>query len=96
VQSGIEAIVLTPLNPHSLTHRPIVVEADTHIEITAKKVNAGTTAILDGQVLQPLSAGDRVRIRRHSAKVRVVHNPLHPLWHKLIGKLRWGQAPTYT
>ncbi|HEY3243644.1 MAG TPA: NAD(+)/NADH kinase [Phycisphaerae bacterium] len=95
VQSGVEAIVLTPLTPHSLTHRPVVVEAEHEIEITAKRVNSGTTAIIDGQVLCPLAVGDRVRLRRSATRLKVVRNPQYPPWHKLVSKLRWGQAPTY-
>ncbi len=96
VQSGVEAFVLSPLNPHSLTHRPLVVEADTDVEIVAHSVNPGTTAIIDGQVACPLARGHRVRIRQHPATFKIVHNPLYPPWHKLITKLSWGQAPTYS
>jgi len=93
VQSGVDAIVITPLNPHSLTHRPLVVERDSRIEIHARRVNPGTTAIVDGQVSTPLATGDRVLIRRFEADFVVVRNPRYTRWHKLVSKLHWGHGP---
>ncbi len=93
VQPGVKAIVLTPLSPHSLTHRPLVVERKCQIEITFRRMNHGTTLIVDGQVAHTLSPGDTVSIRRHEANFHVVHNPGHPQWYNLVTKLNWGQAP---
>ena len=95
MQPGVDAIVLTPMNPHSLTHRPIVIERDAVIDIVASAVNERTAAIIDGQVLCGLSNGDRVTIKRFSADFMVVRNPLYASWHKLVTKLHWGQAPDY-
>lgn len=95
VQSGIPAMVLTPLCPHSLTHRPLVIESDSVIEVIARSVNPGTTAIIDGQTSCPLSPGDRVIIRRFDTDFLLVHNPLYPKWHNLTTKLHWGQGPDY-
>jgi len=95
MQSDVDAIVLTPLCPHSLTHRPLVIERQAVIEILAVRVNEGTTAIIDGQVSRPLRIGDRVTIRRFHQDFMVVANPLYAKWHKLVGKLHWGRSPSY-
>jgi len=95
MQPGLEAIILTPLNPHSLTHKPLVIEREAQIEITALTVNEGTTAIIDGQVSCSLAKGDRVVIRRFDSDLLVVRNPKHTLWDKLVGKFHWGRAPNY-
>jgi len=95
VQPGVDAIVLTPLAPHSLTHKPIVVERSAKIEIVAERVNDGTTVILDGQVSFPMGPGDRVSIRRFQKDFLIVRNPLHAQWHHLVTKLHWGQSPNY-
>jgi len=95
VQPAVDAIVLTPLNPHSLTHRPLVIEQTSVIEIHAIAVNPGTTAILDGQVSFPVRPDDRVQVRRFSADVLIVRNPRYPRWHKLTNKLHWGRAPNF-
>ncbi len=94
MQSGVEAIVLTPLSPHSLTHRPLVVEREAVIEVIAREVNEGTTAIIDGQVSCPLKRGDRVTIRRFESDFLLVRNPLHAKWHNLTTKLHWGRSPS--
>jgi len=95
MQPGVEAIILTPLNPHSLTHKPLVVEREAEIEIKALCVNAGTTAIIDGQVSCPLAEGDRVVVKRSASDLLLVRNPKHALWNKLVDKFHWGRAPNY-
>ncbi|MEE9293983.1 MAG: NAD(+)/NADH kinase [Phycisphaerae bacterium] len=95
MQPGVDAIVLTPLSPHSLTHKPLVIERESVIDIVARDVNEGTTAIIDGQVSCPLQPGDCVTIRRFDTDFLLVHNPLYPKWHNLMTKLHWGQAPSY-
>lgn len=95
MQCGVEAMVLTPLCSHSLTHKPLVIERDAEIDILACTVNDGTTAIIDGQVSCPLRAGDRVVVKRFDRDCLVVHNPLFTGWHKLVNKLHWGKAPGY-
>ena len=94
MQPGVDAMILTPLCPHSLTHRPLVIERGSVIDIVAHTVNAGTTAIVDGQVSCPLNPGDRVTIRRFDADLQLVHNPLYAKWHNLVTKLHWGRPPS--
>jgi NAD+ kinase len=93
MQPGVEAIILTPMNPHSLTHKPLVVEREAVIKIDALQVNPGTTLIIDGQVSCPMLQGDQVVIKRFATDLLVVRNPLHSTWHKLTSKLHWGRAP---
>lgn len=95
MQPGVDAIILTPLCPHSLTHKPLVVERESVIEIVADEVNKGTTAIIDGQVSFPLQMGDRLTVRRFDSDFLLVHNPLYAKWHNLVTKLHWGRAPNY-
>ncbi|MGD2109529.1 MAG: NAD(+)/NADH kinase [Phycisphaerae bacterium] len=95
MQPGVDAIILTPLCAHSLTHKPLVIERESVIEIVATEVNEGTTAIIDGQVSCPLETGDRLTIRRFDHDFLLVHNPLYARWHNLVTKLHWGRAPNY-
>ena len=95
MQGAVMGIVLCPLCPHSLTHRPLVVEHEAQIEITVQQANVGTTALVDGQVSFPLQAGDRLAIKRFSSNFNLVRNPAYPEWHGLVTKLRWGQSPSY-
>lgn len=91
VQSEIRAIVLTPISPHSLTHRPLVVNGDATIDVVARQVNPGTTMVIDGQVSLPMSAGERLTVRRHPHPFQLVNNPGKPRWDTLTRKLKWGQ-----
>ena len=95
VQPGVDAIVLTPMSPHSLTHKPLVIERESVIDIHATEVNEGTMATIDGQVPCPLRPGDRVTVKRFNADYLLVHNPLYAKSHNLIAKLHWGRAPNY-
>jgi len=91
LMADVESIVLTPLNPHSFTHRPIVISAASRLDITPVHVNPGTTAIIDGQVERPLRAADRVHIRLSPHRWCIIRNPQRPQWHNLVTKLRWGR-----
>lgn len=93
LQPGLDAIILTPVNSHSLTHKPLVVERNSVITIQANQVNEGTTAMVDGQVASPLKLGDRVIIQRYESDFLVVRNSQSSTWNKLINKLHWGRAP---
>ena len=93
VQAGVHAIVLTPLCPHSLTHKPLVIEYNSRIEIVAKEINTGSTAIIDGQESCLLEVDDRVVVTRSPVPLHTVRNPLYPNWNKLVTKLQWGQSP---
>lgn len=95
VQPDVDAMIVTPLNPHSLTHKPIVVNCQSKVEITTLVVNEGTTAIIDGQESHALRKGDHVIIRRYANDFLLVRNSRHGRWHNLITKLHWGQPPKY-
>src|SRR5690606_34408863 len=47
VQSEVPAIIITPISPHSLTHRPLVVAGDAVVEVHARQVNGGTSVVID-------------------------------------------------
>jgi len=91
LMADVHSIVLTPLNPHSLTHRPVVVNATSRITVKANVVNPGTTAIMDGQVQCPVRTGDRVHVGQSEHRWQFVRHPRRPLWHNLVTKLRWGR-----
>ncbi len=91
LQSEIPAIVLSPIAPHSLTHRPLVVAGHAAVEVVARQVNAGTTAVVDGQVVMPLVAGDCLTVRQGPRDFLLVRNPAQPRWYTLTKKLKWGQ-----
>ncbi len=70
--SDISAIVITPLSPHTLSFRPIVISADSVVEIRAVRVNEGTTILLDGQVMHRLGVDDVITVERDNGAFLVV------------------------
>lgn len=95
LSADLSAIVITPLCPHSLSFRPIVINADSILEIQPVRVNKGTTINLDGQVSHKLQAGDVVKVQRHHGSFLVVNNPVRTQWDTLAGKLNWAEKPKY-
>jgi len=90
-----EAMVITPICPHSLSFRPIVINADSKVDVFGIRVNEGTTVSIDGQVSCRLSVGDVVRVERHKGNFLVVNNPLRTQWDTLATKLNWAEKPKY-
>jgi NAD+ kinase len=96
VLSGkMEAMVITPICPHSLSFRPIVINADSRVEVFGIRMNEGTTVSIDGQFSCRLSTKDVVKIERHRGVFLVVNNPLRTQWDTLATKLRWAEKPKY-
>jgi NAD+ kinase len=74
IHPALEAVVLVPICPHTLTHRPIVVKADSVIEVVLNAANTTQTQITcDGQVSLAIESGDRIVIRKKDRKVRLIH-----------------------
>jgi len=91
LQPETQAMVLSPISAHSLTHRPLVFAGDSVIEVVACSVNDGTTLVIDGQVSLPVHVDDRITVRRWPGDFLLVRNPGQPKWHTLTTKLKWGR-----
>ncbi|MDG4595155.1 MAG: NAD(+) kinase [Candidatus Contendobacter sp.] len=97
IHPGLEAVVLVPICPHTLTHRPIVVKADSVIEVVLNSANTTEAQITcDGQISLAIEPGDHVLIRKKSRKVRLVHPLNHDYFELLRAKLNWGLRPEAT
>src|SRR5688500_3979908 len=93
VAASVRALVVTPLSPHSVTHKPAVVEDSSVIEIVAERVNPGTTCILDGHILTPIREGDRIQIKRGPYELLLVRHPAAGDWDALRRMHLW-KMPT--
>jgi NAD+ kinase len=96
LSANLSALVLTPICPHSLSFRPIVIGADRRIEIVPLRVNQQTSLLLDGQVQNQLQTEDVIRVQKHDGRFLVVNNPLRTQWDTLVSKLHWAGKPRYT
>ncbi len=90
-----QAMAITPICPHSLSFRPIVIRADSIVEIRGVRFNEGTTVSIDGQVSLKLGINDVVRVERERRDFLVVNNPLRSEWDTLAAKLGWAEKPKY-
>jgi NAD+ kinase len=92
---SIDAICITPICPHSLSFRPIVMSSQNRVIMRAQRVNKGTTLFCDGQESVVLKGGDRIVIRRADKDVQLVENPDAREWRTLAEKLNWAASPKY-
>lgn len=95
INPDVESFCITPICPHSLSFRPVVVSSKSTVVVSAVRVNSGTTLFCDGQASTPLSGGERVIIRRNRADVLLVENPREREWRTLAEKLNWATGPRY-
>jgi len=88
---SLEALLLLPICPHTLSSRPIVVTADSDVEIRiCRHIDEVGQVVCDGQNNIDVAAGDRVRIRRKDERMRLLHPADYDYYHILREKLHWG------
>ena len=93
IHPRVDAFVLTPIAPHTLTNRPVVIPGSEVIEV--RPLIDGTAdeifVTYDGQAGYPLEPGDEVRIRTATQKLRLVKAPARSYFEVLREKLKWGE-----
>jgi NAD+ kinase len=89
------AFVITPICPHTLTHRPLVDSADRVYTITVSRSAGQALVIVDGQEAIPLSPQHRVTVRRAPVSFGLVKVPGQSFYQALRDKLRWAVPPNY-
>ncbi len=94
VAPDVEALVITPICPHSLSFRPIVASRADKLRLTLHESNPGTTLVLDGQESRTLAAGSQVEIRAYDKSLKLIRNPAMGYWKRLAHKLHWAAGPT--
>ena len=87
---SVDALVVTPVAAHSLTHRPLVVPGTSQIEIVVNTGQDEAYLSIDGQVGMPMSDGDRVTCRKSEHQVKLLRIQ-GTFFDVLRAKLKWGQ-----
>jgi len=87
----VSAFLVTPICPHTLTNRPLVVPDTSRIEVTFVGPGEPVTLTLDGQVGIAIEPGDRVEIARAKQRLRLVRAPERTYYQILRDKLKWGE-----
>ena len=85
-----DAVVLTPIAPHTPSNRPIVVPGAQRIEV-ALLIDQEVMLTMDGQVGVPLRERDVVEVQKAAARIRLVRFPQKDFFSVLRTKLKWGQ-----
>ncbi len=89
---NLEALVLVPICPHTMSNRPIVVHSSSTIEVVvAEHSQPYAQVTCDGQVNLGLTAGDQVVIKTSPRPVRLIHPAGHDHFKLLRAKLHWGR-----
>ena len=88
----LEALIATPICPHTLAVRPLVLPPDAEITVEVGEASEDTLLTLDGQVGAALKAGDRIKARRSERSVQLVRLPGRHFFSVLRKKLKWGDV----
>ena len=93
VHPSVDAMLLTPIAPHTLTNRPIVIPGGSHVQVRPI-MDAGDEVFVtfDGQSGFPLRRDDAVSIRRAARPIRIVKSSRRTYFELLREKLKWGGA----
>jgi len=91
ISPALHCLVISPICPHMLTNRPIIVSDDALIRIEVKFQNEEVALTADGQIGMPLLGGDVVEIRRSAHPALLVLSPTKDYFQILRTKLKWGE-----
>jgi NAD+ kinase len=90
VHPKIHAIVITPICPHTLTNRPLVIPDEAYVELVLMTAREEVTLTLDGQIGFALKYGDRIRVRKSEYYLQLVQSNSKSYFQVLHEKLNWG------
>ncbi len=93
MEPTLDAMAITPIAPHTLSVRPIVVQPELTVRITAMRVNPGTNMMIDGQISCGLCDGDTVEVSRAKKPMLLIPHPGKSFFETLTKKLYWGRSP---
>lgn len=92
INPAVEGLILTPVCPHTLTHRPLIVPLNAEIDVTLTSKDDGAMATLDGQVGVAMTQGDTVEIMASEYRTRLIRFPESSYYEVLREKLKWGDG----
>jgi NAD+ kinase len=91
VMASVNALIVTPICPHLLTIRPIVVPGDSEVSVCVQGIPDQTYLTVDGQEAVELQLNDTLQCCRSKYSVRMIRLGEHGLFSVLRSKLKWGQ-----
>ena len=91
LEPTVEAFVITPVSPHALTNRPLVVRDTAIIELIIRGKHDAVNITVDGQFSLPADEGDRIICRRSEYSIHLLRLPGRTFFDVLRKKLKWGE-----
>ncbi|MBI4666434.1 MAG: NAD(+)/NADH kinase [Nitrospinae bacterium] len=93
VHPSVGAIIISPICPHTLSNRPIVIPDGLKVEIAlAPSTQGDGLATMDGQVSLQVGFRDRLVVKKASSVSRIILSPYKNYYQLLRGKLKWGET----
>jgi NAD+ kinase len=89
----LESIVLTPISPHTLAIRSLVIPADAEVTVEANETPTELLVTVDGQVGTSFVKGEKLKVRKADNPVRIVRFPGATFFERMRVKLGWGGLP---
>jgi NAD+ kinase len=97
LEPNLNAVVIVPICPHTLSDRPIVIPADLPIEVALHAHgNIKAEVAVDGITLGQLGPDDRLTVTRSSQKITLIHPPGYDFYEILRSKLHWGHDSRFS
>lgn len=93
VHPSVDALVLTPIAPHTLTNRPVVIPGDADVEVHPEAPDGSEDVFVtyDGQYGYPIHPGDVIHVRKAKQMLHLVKAPERGYFELLREKLKWGE-----
>jgi NAD+ kinase len=91
IDPDVSCLVISPICPHMLTNRPLIVSGDAEIRIEVKFQDQHVVLTADGQVGMQLQGGDMVTLQQSSTRTLLIKSPSKDYFEVLRTKLRWGE-----
>lgn len=92
IDPAVHSLILTPICPHTLTHRPLIVPGNAEIDVTLTSKDDGAIATLDGQMGVAIMQGATVSIQVSEQRTRLIRFPESNYYDVLREKLKWGDG----
>jgi NAD+ kinase len=92
---GLQAFIVTPIAPHALTNRPVVVAGDHTLRFTLRTAVSEAALVLDGHILLRLEAGSTFEVARAEHDFLLVTPATRSYYYLLRQKLGWGEVPRW-
>jgi len=91
IHPSLHLIALTPICPHTLTNRPLIIPDDVVVKVVLRSESEDVFLTIDGQVGTKLTAGDTVLVQKSPKTIALVKTPFRNYYEILKQKLKWGE-----